>query len=187
MVVRIMSEFTPNPEPDPEPNPLTDIFKDLSVESVAMPGEPVAAPKPASKWKEFWGGKREKAGKEKTRKPPIPMPRGGLVKPLEQFYVGIGFMLMPVDPHCARIVIDNATKCAESLDELAKINPAVRRFLLGLVSSSAIGAVIMAHLPIVMAVMMHHVPALKQRQEKMFGEFAEMVANMPHPQDGDNE
>jgi hypothetical protein len=84
---------------------------------------------------------------------------------------------MPFDPSCGRIVIENAEKCAEALDELAKTNTAVRNFLIGLCTTSAWGAVLMAHAPIVMAIAMHHVPALKKQQEKMVGEFAEMMAN----------
>lgn len=105
------------------------------------------------------------------------LPKGGLKGPLTQLYVGIGMSVMPFDPSCGRTIIENADKCAEALDELAKTNTAIRNFLIGLCTTSAWGAVLMAHAPIVMAIAMHHVPALKKQQEKMVGEFAEMMAN----------
>ena len=85
--------------------------------------------------------------------------------------------VMPFDPSCGRIIIENSEKCADALDDLAKTNSAVRYFLITLFTTSAWGAVVMAHAPIVMAIAMHHVPALKKQQEKMVGEFAEMMAN----------
>lgn len=106
-----------------------------------------------------------------------PLPRGGLRGPLTNLYTGIGMSVMPFDPGCGRIIIENADKCAEALDELSKTNTAVRNFLISLCTTSAWGAVVMAHAPIVMAIAMHHVPALKRQQEKMVGEFAEMMAN----------
>lgn len=105
------------------------------------------------------------------------LPKGGLKGPLTQLYVGIGMSVMPFDPSCGRTIIENADKCAEALDDLSKTNTAVRNFLIGLCTTSAWGAVLMAHAPIVMAIAMHHVPALKKQQEKMVGEFAEMMAN----------
>lgn len=115
------------------------------------------------------------------------LPRGGLRGPLEQLYTGIGMSVMPFDPSCGRIIIENAGKCAEALDELAKTNTAVRNILISLCTTSAVGAVVMAHAPIVMAIAMHHVPALKNRQEKMVGEFAEMMANGFATPDGDDD
>lgn len=119
--------------------------------------------------------RKERPARETRRD--IPYPRGGFRGPLTNVYTGIGMTVMPFDPGCGRIIIENAEKCAESLDELARTNPAVRRVLMSLITTSAWGAVIMAHAPIMMAIAMHHVPALRERQEKMVGEFAEMMAN----------
>lgn len=124
-------------------------------------------------------GRRREKKERRTRETrrDIPMPRGGFKGPLTNVYTGIGMSVMPFDPGCGRIIIENAEKCAESLDELARTNPAVRRVLMSLITTSAWGAVIMAHAPIMMAIAMHHVPALREKQEKMVGEFAEMMAN----------
>jgi hypothetical protein len=154
-------------------------FDNITPETVQVPGEDFSPPKPRSKWQEFWGGKKAQKPREKTsRKPPAPMPRGGLRKPLEDLYTGLGIMMMPFDPSCAQIVISQAPKCAEALDDLAKTNPAVRRILIGLVTTSAWGQVIAAHAPILMALAMHHIPALRERQEKMVGDAAEMFLRM---------
>jgi hypothetical protein len=184
MVVRAMSDGI---DPDDFDSDSEDFVKNLVAENTDALGEftppDVRGTKP--KWwertpkgkggKSANGSARERrASKPKTVKP---MPRGGLRGPLTQLYVGIGMSVMPFDPSCGRTIIENADKCAEALDELAKTNTAIRNFLIGLCTTSAWGAVLMAHAPIVMAIAMHHVPALKKQQEKMVGEFAEMMAN----------
>jgi hypothetical protein len=74
---------------------------------------------------------------------------------------------------CANAVIKSAEQCARSLDELAYTNDAVRRVLYGLIQTSAIGAVIIAHGPILLAVMVHHVPAI----QSMLGEAGQQMAD----------
>ena len=124
----------------------------------------------------------ESASKTRTKKPrerkraatpkrDVPMPRGGFKAILVSKYTLAGTMMMPFDPGCGRIILENAEQCAESLDELARTNPAVRRALNSLIATSAWGAVIAAHAPIVAAISMHHVPALRKRQEKLIAEF----------------
>lgn len=179
-----MSDITPNPDANgqPENNPLEGFdFSALSADPVSPTDAPPTFEAPAKpKW---WESKKRKAKTieerraAKAKKPVPPAPRGGLRQPLEDLYTGLGMMIMPFDAHCGKIIIDAAPRCAETLDDLAKTNPAVRRILISLVTTSAMGAVIMAHAPIIMAIAMHHVPALKERQEKMVGEFAEMMAN----------
>lgn len=180
-----MSDFVPNPEANdqPESNPLEGFdFSALSAESVSPEDAPPVFEAPAKpKW---WESKRRKArtieerkARNKTPKPMPKTPVGGLRKPLEDMYTGMGMMLMPFDPSCGKVIIEAAPRCAETLDDLAKTNPAVRRILISLVTTSALGAVIMAHAPILMAIAMHHIPALREKQEKMVGEFAEMMAN----------
>ena len=179
-----MSETVPNPDANdqPESNPLAGFdFSPLNAETVSPEDAPPVFEAPAKpKW---WESKKRKARtieERKARKAPKPMPKapvGGLRKPLEDMYTGLGMMMMPFDPSCGKVIIDAAPRCAETLDDLAKTNPAVRRILISLVTTSALGAVIMAHAPILMAIAMHHIPALRERQEKMVGEFAEMMAN----------
>lgn len=106
---------------------------------------------------------KPKERKVKEEKPVPPMPRGGkLASGLQDIYVSLGMMLMVVDPVCAQAIITAAPECAKSMEKLAQSNPAVRRVLLKTLETSAWGAVVAAHLPILMAVAAHHVPALKR-------------------------
>lgn len=175
-------EQIPNPGDNSKDSPFD--FSGLNAETT----EPITGFEPPHVRKPRWWESRPKSEKKtrqarvrKTRAAPV-MPRGGLESALTQMYTGMGLAVMPFDPACGRVVIENAATCAESLNELAKIDPAVRRVLISLVSSSAWGAVIIAHAPILMAVAMHHVPALRNKQEKMVAEFAEMMANGFPPQ-----
>lgn len=97
----------------------------------------------------------------KQKKPVVPMPRGGFVEPLMEMYGFIALGLMAVDPQCAMAIMEAAPKAAESLDALAKKNPGVRRVLVMLTQTSAWGAVIAAHMPIIVAISVHHIPAVK--------------------------
>lgn len=186
------TNFTPQPDNNDDVNngdskPFD--FASLSFEETEPVSGFTAPDSKAGKEKRKWWQSKPKDTRKERKVPSVkPMPRGGLKPALSQMYAGIGMAVMPFDPSCARVIIENADKCAESLDELAKTNPAVRRMLISLVTTSAWGSVIMAHAPIVMAIMMHHVPALRDRQEKMVGEFAEMFANMAHDdKNGDSE
>ena len=174
-----MSFETPNPENVPENEPLNGFdFSALSADPVSpQDAPPIFEPPRKPKWWESKKRSSKRASKPRAVKPMPKAPQGGLRRPLEDMYTGLGMMMMPFDAHCGKIVIDAAPRCAETLDELAKTNPAVRRILISLVTTSALGAVIMAHAPILMAIAMHHVPALREKQEKMVSEFAEMMAN----------
>jgi hypothetical protein len=180
MVVQRMSDFVPNPEANPPEEPLKFDFGSLNAETEDAPtsAPDFSMPDPNGGKRKWWQGK----AKAKTPKRPkaIPSaPRGGILKPLEELYTGIGLMMMPFDPSCGRVIIEAAPACAKSLNDMANTNPAVRRLLISLLSTSAMGAVVMAHAPIVMAIAMHHIPALKSKQEKMVADMAEMFANMP--------
>lgn len=98
---------------------------------------------------------------KRERKTTPAAPRGGFVKPLTEMYGTIALMLMPFDAQCAMAIMEAAPKAAESLDNLAKSNDAVKRVLITLTQTSAWGAVLAAHAPIILAVTMHHVPAVK--------------------------
>jgi len=178
-----MSEqFEQIPDPDKDSESLPFDFSGLTAESTdPLTGEftPPSVKGSKPRWWERAPKSEKKTREPRGRKPRAvkAMPRGGLKPALVNLYTGIGMSVMPFDPSCGRIIIENAGACADSLDELAKTNPVVRNILISLVTTSAWGAVIMAHAPILMAIAMHHVPALRERQEKMVGEFAEMMAN----------
>lgn len=87
---------------------------------------------------------------------------GALVKPLTGFYETIGGFILLVDQECGQAIIECANAAAVSLDELARVNPKVRKVLMKLMGSSAVTKVTIAHFPIILAVLAHHFPnALK--------------------------
>ena len=106
--------------------------------------------------------KRGRGRSPKETKPAPPKRRGQFKQPLTQMYAGIGTFLAIQDPVCGKAVLESAEKCAETLDDWAYQNPAVRRALASLTETSAVTAVIMAHAPIVMTVLMHHSPAAQK-------------------------
>lgn len=98
-------------------------------------------------------------GRPRARKPKRPVSRpkqGAFVEPLMQMYGLAGMALMMRDPHCGTAVMENAEACAKAMDELAYQNESVRRVLDTLVTTSAIGQVVMAHAPILVAIASHH-------------------------------
>lgn len=99
-----------------------------------------------------------KARATKRRKPAPRAKKGAFIEPLEALYGSLAAVLMPFDPQCANVIAMSATRCAESMDELAYQNESVRRALTALTQTSALGAVIFAHAPIIMAVAVHHGP-----------------------------
>jgi hypothetical protein len=176
-----MNENVFEPDPvdnvDSKPFDFSDINAEI-VDSISAESKLTPNPKAGRERKRWWESKPRAEKKSRGKNKPMPtMPRGGLKPALTQLYTGFALAVMPFDPSCGKIILENAERCAESLDDLAKTNPAVRRALLSLVTTSAWGAVIMAHAPILMALAMHHVPALRERQEKMVADMAEMFAN----------
>lgn len=187
------------PEPAEEdtglsPNP----FEGLTAEPISMefPGDPsdsdigdFAAPNyKATKPKWWQRGKRiNERDNPKNAKPRKPMPTmapTALHRGLMDFYNGMAFMLMPMQPEIAMAISSSAEKCADAWVELSRTNPAVKRFLIGLVTTSATGALIFAHMPIIMITAVTFVPGLKEKQEKTMADFAErMSAGIPTTED----
>lgn len=170
-----MSDVTPNPE-NADNGALPFDLSNVNVTEIPpLPNhEP---PNPDAGKRPWWKPKPKANGTPRVKMPKASpsMPRGGLRAPLENMYTGLGMAVCAIDQHCGMAIINNATECAKAMDELAKTNPAVRRILMKLVETSALGTVIMAHAPIVMAIAMHHVPALKDSQEGLVSSLAEQM------------
>jgi hypothetical protein len=134
------------------------------------------------------GGKREpKAPRNrKVKAPAAPvdapaMPRKGtLAKSFTQMYVSIGTFLLPFDAACGGAVINAAPKCGEALEELARTNPAIRKALLAMLETSVWSQVILAHAPIMLAIAIHHVPAVRNN---LSGMAAAVVGQAMQPED----
>lgn len=118
----------------------------------------------------------EKPPRARTTKPRIPNKKGQFVEPVLALYMGAGAMLMPFDPICGNGLVQAAPECAKYWDELAYQNDAVRRFLHGLTQTSLTTRLFMAHLPILMAVVMHHSPFAQHAMGAMGQRMAETIA-----------
>ena len=95
-----------------------------------------------------------------------------LQKNLQDMYVMLGIGIAPFDEQTATVILDNSERCASSLDDLAKKNPAVKRALEGLMTTSAYGAVIAAHLPILVTVATKYIPPVRDRYADTLSMFA---------------
>lgn len=160
-------------------------FENLKPEDSA-PLPDVVTPNPsASKDKPKWripaGDKADAPKRAATKKRAPTAKHGAFTQPLEQMYGAIGAILFQFDPTCAQAILVAAPKAAQSLDDLAYQNPAVRRVLASLTTTSAVGAVIAAHAPIIMAVWMHHSPGAQQMAEAMGQSFADNVEKDMNP------
>lgn len=69
---------------------------------------------------------------------------------LEKSYLTVGASLVPFKPEVGEQIILSAEKCADSVTKLAMTNPSVRRAISSLMVTSVWGAVIAAHLPILL-------------------------------------
>lgn len=115
----------------------------------------------------------------RTVRPKVPTARKGhFVAPLTQMYTGLGAMLTPFDQHCGTAIIQSAPQCAETLDELAQRNEAVRKALFALTTTSAAGMVLWAHAPILLAIVVHHVPRARDMYANMGTTIADAFANV---------
>jgi hypothetical protein len=70
-------------------------------------------------------------------------------------------MILPISVPIGTAFVQNAQPCAESLDELARTNPAVRKALMSLLTTGAWGKVIAAHFPILLAIGVTYSPAVR--------------------------
>lgn len=93
---------------------------------------------------------------------------------LVQLYAGIGLGLSAFDPYCGSQIIANAEATGTAMDKLARENASVKRVLERLVATSVVLEVVSAHVPIMMAVAMHHGPdGLKNQLNGMAGRMNE--------------
>lgn len=176
------------PEPEISEDSKSFDFNALTVETT----EPLTAFEPpnprASRERRKWYQRKDKGTNTPREKVPAPpMPKGGIAAPMAALYRKTGELIQPFDYGCGSVLIGGAEDCGKAWEELAKRNPAVRRFLLSLLSTSAVTELLIAHAPILAAVAVHHVPAVRSMMEKMAADAGEMFARMAadgFPEDG---
>jgi len=97
-----------------------------------------------------------KPAKPEKEKPKVPAYRKGMfVAPLTKFYERVGRIIKTFDKPTGSAVIDVAEDCAIAWDDLARTKPEVRALLLKLITPGAYAALVYAHLPILVAILMH--------------------------------
>lgn len=96
-----------------------------------------------------------------------PSRKGEFIQPLADLYgmIALGVSVLEIqtgnaDHNCARTIDDNAVAIAEAWDNLARTNDNVRRVLRKLTAGGAWGGVLMAHLPIAIAIGSNHMPGV---------------------------
>ena len=85
-------------------------------------------------------------------------------KSLTEFYTTIGTAVMLINESDGAAIISNAENCAQALDKLAAENPKVRRALQKMLTGSAVGGVVIAHAPIVLALAANHLPMFQHKE-----------------------
>ena len=118
--------------------------------------------------------RRDKAT-PRERKPTVTYRSGMFVRPLTEMYGAVGMVLAPFDQHCAQAFMMNAQSCAEAMDEWARDNESVRRVLSGLVTTSVLGKVIVAHAPLLAAIAVHHSGRVQGLMSSGFGDKVESM------------
>ena len=108
---------------------------------------------------------------KKPRKAEDPLPpfrAGPIASGMNRLYARVGRIVRVMDPVIGQAIIETTSKEAESevtvgeaWEELARTNPRIRRVLLKLIAGGARGQLIMAHAPIMLAVLMK--PAVLER------------------------
>jgi hypothetical protein len=97
-----------------------------------------------------------RATKNGNAKTTPPYKAGVIQAGVESTYGGIAMFWSMVDPVCGTAFLECAPKAAEAWEKLAKNNPAVRAMLMRIFTGSAAADVLMAHLPLILAVFAHH-------------------------------
>lgn len=94
--------------------------------------------------------------KPKTVEPPSKP--GEFTEDIAGFYTMLGLGVGMRDQFCGRTIVENAEKIATEWDKLAESNPAVRKALRSMLKVTAVGSLMAAHVPIIMAISAHHGP-----------------------------
>lgn len=151
-----------------------------------------ASVSPAERVKERFsrqGAKPKTATPKRPRAAEPPSYEGEFTQTIADLYRGAAAVLFPLDPKCASVILDvvsdkdskdygkdRAQLCAEALDKAAIKSPGLRRFLRMVTTGGVWGAVIATHMPILMAIAMHHTPIMNKLSEFQSASFARMMS-----------
>jgi hypothetical protein len=112
-----------------------------------------------------------------------PFRAGPIAKGMNKLYVKTGKIVRVFDPEVGAAMIEATRKeseddvtVGEAWEEVARVNPRVRKFLLKLISGGAWGQLAMAHMPILLALLMK--PAVMKHVP-----FNQVIASLAEPED----
>lgn len=144
------------------------------------------------------GRKRSKAKAEKAAEP-TPQHRPGIItKGVNKLYRKAGKIVQVMDPAIGFAIIESTRNTADegeaddsvgaAWDEVARTNPRIRKFLLKLIAGGAWGQLIMAHAPILLAILMKegvakHIPFM-QLMQAFLSDGPDTDAHAAHEPDG---
>lgn len=119
-----------------------------------------------------------KIAKEPREPKPLPrIPANGFAPGIEKMYLTVAMGVMPFDMQLSVVIAEIAPKAAQAWDELARRNEAVRRIIVTMMETTAVGAVIAAHMPLI-AIMMMRV----MKDDPRVSMIAEMLAREVNPE-----
>lgn len=164
----------PDIVPDDDPRTVDEIVQDADPQEPTKPLDFLAKLKSTSSGQKTSGRRPSaSAGRAKKDTPPksgftkttSPVFEPGKVKEtFSNLYGDIAMMWGMFDPICAKTLAVNAEKMAQSLEDAAEEIPFIRTMAARISTTSAVGGIIAAHLPLIATVVMHHTP---QGQRKM--------------------
>jgi hypothetical protein len=152
---------------EPTPLPFDVSVTDSPIEPIT-PNHKASSGSPSltAPWKRQRTTTTKEARSKAPKKPAPAYHEGMFIEPIEGLYLAGAAMVMPFKPAVAQYLMmpgmelgaDNepvytvtgARKCAEAWDKAAKESESVRRFLNGLTTATVWGALISAHLPIIL-------------------------------------
>ena len=117
--------------------------------------------------------------------PPSERP-GKIAKWVTRQYLRCGELLKPFDPVCGGAVVSAAEAAGMAWERLARENKTVRDVINRLMQTTVTTELLMAHVPILLAVLTHHVPAFRELVQKSSMAFIRTFAEtMPDLDLGD--
>lgn len=90
---------------------------------------------------------------------------------LAGMYTMAGLGVFSFDQQLGAVIMSKSDECAKALSDVADKNPAVKKALNNMLATSAWGAVISAHLPIVVLAATKYVPQLNERYGETVSAF----------------
>lgn len=148
-------------DPPKSPSKVSPSLEDLKAQRAAEgPRREDIAPTPPPRSKRGTDGRFRKK-EAAAPQPTTPFRAGPIAKGVNKIYRKAGKIIRVWDPvigeaviSCTRKEDDDDTTVGEAWEELARVNPRVRAFLERIIQGGAIGGIVAAHMPIILAVLL---------------------------------